>query len=90
MVASQLVVEGDDEELALTLNGKKKKLKTNDFVVAMKSSGISEKSISNIFTKFEKALPLWHNFIEISFLPKAVKTAYKKLIDAKHKQLQFN
>lgn len=88
MVASQLVVEGDDEELALTLNGKKKKLKQNDFVVAMKSAGISDKSISNIFTKFEKALPLWHDFIEISFLPETVKTAYHKLIAAKHKQLQ--
>lgn len=90
MVASQLVVEGDDEELALTLNGKKKKLKQNDFVVAMKSSGISDKSISNIFTKFDKALPLWHDFIEISFLPGNVKTDYHKLIDAKHKQLQPN
>lgn len=90
MVASQLVVEGDDEELALTLNGKKKKLKQNDFIVAMKSAGISDKSISNIFTKFDKALPLWHDFIEISFLPKNLKTDYHKLIDAKHKQLQPN
>lgn len=90
MVASQLVVTGDDEELALTINGKKKKLKQNDFVVAMKSAGISEKSISNIFTKFEKALPQWHNFIEISFLPESVKTEYKTLIDKKHKQLRNN
>lgn len=90
MVASQLVVEGDDEELALTLNGKKKKLKRIDFIVAMKSAGISDKSISNIFTKFDKALPLWHDFIEISFLPKNLKTDYHKLIDAKHKQLQPN
>ncbi len=90
MVASQLVVEGDDEELALTLNGKKKKLKQNDFVVAMKSAGISEKSISNIFMKFERALPQWHNFIENSFLPESVKTEFKTLIDKKHKQLQTN
>ena len=90
MVASQLVVTGDDEELALTMNGKKKKLKQNDFVVAMKSAGISDKSISNIFMKFEKTLPLWHNFIEISFLPESVKTEYHILIDKKYKQLQTN
>ncbi len=90
MVASQLVVEGDDEELALTLNGKKKKLKQNDFVVAMKSAGISDKSISNIFLKFEKALQQWHDFIEISFLSESLKTDYHKLIDAKHNQLQPN
>lgn len=90
MVASQLVVTGDDEEIALTINGKKKKLKQNDFVVAMKSAGISDKSISNIFTKFEKTLPQWHNFIEISFLPESVKTEYHILIDKKYKQLQTN
>ncbi|HCE58330.1 MAG TPA: toxin HipA [Prolixibacteraceae bacterium] len=90
MVASQLVVESDDEELALTLNGKKKKLKQNDFVIAMKSAGISEKSISNIFVKFEKALPQWHNFIDISFLPETVKAKYHLLINKKHKQLQSN
>lgn len=90
MVASQLVVEGDDEELALTLNGKKKKLKQNDFIVAMKSAGISDKSISNIFTKFDKAIPFWHDFIEISFLPENVKSDYHSLINKKHKQLQSN
>jgi serine/threonine-protein kinase HipA len=31
LVASELVVEGDDEDLALNLNGKKKKIKKKDF-----------------------------------------------------------
>ena len=89
MVASQLVVEGDDEELALTLNGKKKKLKRTDFETAMKSAGIEEKVIENIFNRFAKTTSKWYEFIDISFLPNEVKTAYHKLIDSKLKQIQL-
>jgi len=87
MVASQLVVEGDDEELALTLNGKKKKLKNSDFVTAMKSAGIEEKVIENIFNRFTKILPEWHKVIGLSFLTESVKSEYHLLIDKKAKQI---
>lgn len=83
LVASQLVVEGDDEELALTLNGKKKKLKQSDFVTAMKSAGIEEKVIENIFKRFANGFPQWRNKIDISFLPAEIKLAYHLLINKK-------
>jgi serine/threonine-protein kinase HipA len=89
LVASQLVVEGDDEELALNLNGKKKKLKQIDFETAMKSAGIEVKTIENIFNRFAKTTLKWHEFIDISFIPDEVKTAYHKLIDLKQKQIQL-
>ena len=41
MIASGLVVEGDDEELALTLNGKKKNLRKKDFLEAIKRFDLS-------------------------------------------------
>jgi serine/threonine-protein kinase HipA len=87
MVASQLVVVGDDEELALTLNGKKKKLKYSDFATAMKSAGIEEKVLENIFNRFAKTLPEWHKIIDISFLPEILKSEYHKLIDRKINQI---
>ncbi len=34
----------DTEELALTLNGKKRKIQKSDFVKVMTASGLSEKS----------------------------------------------
>ena len=40
LVASELVVEGGDKELSLNLNGKKKKLKKDDFVTAIKAESI--------------------------------------------------
>jgi serine/threonine-protein kinase HipA len=89
LVASQLVVEGDDEELALNLNGKKKKLKRADFETAMRSAGIDEKAIENIFNRFAKSIPKWHDFVEISFVPDEIKMAYHKLIDEKKNQIKI-
>lgn len=82
-------MEGDDEELALTLNGKKKKLKKTDFVVAMKESGLNDKVIENIFEKYNKMIPKWIGFIDNSFLPKSTNEAYKDLLLKKSKQLGF-
>lgn len=83
MVASALVVEGDTEELALNLNGKKRKLNRKDFIAAMSRFDIREKAIENIFTKFEALIPAWINFVKISFLPDAVKTEFIRLIQSK-------
>jgi serine/threonine-protein kinase HipA len=89
MVASELVVQGDDEELALTLNGKKKKLKRKDFEEAMSRFGLDERVFANIFARFQKVIPQWHDFIEISFLPPQLKEAYRQMIDRKSKQIEL-
>ncbi|MDE6279152.1 MAG: HipA domain-containing protein [Paramuribaculum sp.] len=69
LLSTAIVIAEDDEELALTLNGKKKKIKRDDFEKAMRESGIDEKAIANIFTKFSKVLPKWTEVINESFLP---------------------
>lgn len=88
LVASELVVEGDDEELALNLNGKKKKLRKSDFISAMKISGMNDKSIENVFKKFEKLQIIWHEFIETSFLDDHFKKAYHEMIERKFLMIQ--
>ncbi len=90
LVASELVVEGDDEELALNLNGKKKKIKRKDFLIAMKTSGMNDKSIENVFKKFEKLQNKWHNLIDDSFLSSEFKENYCNMIKEKFKQLEIN
>ena len=90
LVASELVVEGDDEELALNLNGKKKKIRRKDFLIAMKTSGMNDKSIENIFKKFEKLQNKWHNLINESFLSDEFKENYHNMIKEKFKQLEIN
>ena len=89
LVASELVVEGDDEDLALNLNGKKKKIKRVDFEMAMKGAGIQQKVIENIFKKFRKLLPKWTKFIDESFLTDPMKNQYKALIHQKSIQIEL-
>jgi serine/threonine-protein kinase HipA len=81
MVASSLVVEGDEEDLALTLNGKKKKLRKKDFSEAMKRFDIDSKALENMFNKFKNAENKWHEFINKSFLPDDMKNSFHDIIN---------
>ncbi len=87
MVASNLVVEGDDEELALTLNGKKKKIRKKDFLEALGRFSIDSKVIENLFNRFKGSMDNWHKFIEISFIPKDMKASYHQLINERADQV---
>lgn len=80
LLSTALVMPGDTEELALTLNGKKRKLRLSDFKAAMLASGLTEKVIANMEKKFYKAFPKWFETIDSSFLPEEMKKAYKRLI----------
>lgn len=81
LLSTTLAMPEDDEELALTLNGKKKRIKRDDFEKAMRDSGMDEKAIINLFNRFLKAVPKWHGLIEESFLPPDLQEAYHDKID---------
>ena len=83
MLSTALVMPEDTEELALTLNGKKRKIKKTDFVTSMQASGLDEKVINNIFAKFAKAKDRWFELIDLSFLPDEMKEAFKAIIAEK-------
>ena len=80
LLSTALVLPEDTEELALMLNGRKRKLRRNDFVQAMTASGMDEKVIDNLFKKFIKVIPKWSEWIDVSFLPNEMKSKYKALI----------
>lgn len=88
MVATALVNPADDEDLALTLNGKKKKIKRHDFINALNRLNLSGKQQENIFKKMDKAFPAWMEMIDQSFLNDDMKLAYKQLIKKKCEQLR--
>jgi serine/threonine-protein kinase HipA len=89
MVASALVVEGDKEELALTLNSKKRRIRRTDFKTAMSHFGMDERAFGNIFGRFQKAIPKWHSFIEFSFIPDAMKEEYHHVINSRAAQIEI-
>ena len=89
MVATTLINPADDEDLALTLNGKKKKIVKDDLVKAFNTSKLDQKQQENIFKKMIKAKDNWMNFIDISFLNDAYKSDYKKLIIERFNRLSL-
>lgn len=80
MVSTALVMPEDTEELALTVNGKKRKIRRSDFQVAMSGSGLEEKIINNLFAKFVKLADKGFEFIDISFLPDDMKEQFKVIL----------
>lgn len=70
----------DDEELALTLNGKKRKLKRSDFVSSGLLMGVEQKTIERLIQKYVKLLPKFQEIIGESFLNDELKDKYSELI----------
>jgi serine/threonine-protein kinase HipA len=68
----------DTEELALTLNGRKKHIKKEDFLNAMVLSGIAPKVFENMLEKYRKLLPRFNEMIDLSFLDDESKDVYKQ------------
>ncbi|NLD23092.1 MAG: HipA domain-containing protein [Bacteroidales bacterium] len=87
LVATALVNPADDEDLALTLNGKRKKINRSDFIKAFTTIGLDVKQQENIFNKMEKAFPKWKQMIDISFLNQDWKEMYKELIEERFRRL---
>ena len=70
----------DDEELALTLNGKRKEIKDSDFEKTFETCGIPAKVFSNLKKKYIKLFPTFCGFIDSSFLDGQAKENYKALL----------
>lgn len=80
MLATALVNRADKEELALHLNGKKNRIRRQDFELAFDLFKLSSKVGERLFTKFNDVQPVWFDFIEQSFLPDEMKLEYIELI----------
>ncbi|WP_321330772.1 HipA domain-containing protein [uncultured Bacteroides sp.] len=88
MLSTALVMPEDTEELALTLSGKKRKIKKSDFIAAFKASELEAKAIENMFARFQRAVPKWMEFIDISFLPQEMKDGFKEIISQRISMLK--
>ena len=85
-----IVLPDDTEELALTLSGKKKKLKRQHFEQLARILGLNDKQIVRTFKRFLANKPKATKWIEQSFLSTDMKTAYKELIEKRYRQIELN
>lgn len=82
-----LVLPSDSEELALTLNGKKRKISRKDFESVMINSGLNPKVVGNLFEKYESTVEKWEQMICNSFLPQDMQDGYCEMIRLRHTML---
>ena len=74
----------DTEEVALTLNGRKKKLKRAYFEVFGNNLGLNEKQISGVFNRFDKNKSLALEWIDDSFLSIEYQKKYKNILKKRY------
>lgn len=80
LLCTKLAMPADREEMALTINGRKRKLKKNDFDLLAKNLNIPEKAMQNSYAKFGAKLKGASEWIGISFLPVKMKKEYREIV----------
>jgi serine/threonine-protein kinase HipA len=82
-----IVIPDDTEEIALTLAGKKKKLKREHFEQLGKGLGLTSKQIEGTFKRMVKNKFKGAKWIDQSFLSEEMKSEYMELLESRYKQL---
>lgn len=80
----------DKEELALTLEGKKKKLGVAHFQYLGNKLELNSKQINNVFKRFVKFKPIAEDWIKRSFLSEEYKEKYQILLESRYNVLFKN
>lgn len=78
---------GDEEELALTLEGKKKKLKRENFERLGIALELNDKQIEGVFNRMHKNKIVAMEWIANSFLSDEHKKKYRKLLQERYSRL---
>ena len=77
----------DDEELALTLNARKKKLQKEDFIKSAFTLGIDSLIAERLINKYIRLLPKFETVIQKSFLSATLKEKYSELLKERLRRL---
>lgn len=83
-----IVLPEDKEELALTLDGRKRKLSKDHFVKFGKGLELTDKQIEGVFNRMIKNKPKAIEWINTSFLSETMKTDYKETLESRYFQMK--
>jgi len=75
---------GDNEELALSLNGKKRRLKKEDFNQLGANLGLNEKQLQGVYKRFSRHKNVALNWIQNSFLSSEYQKKYMELLEQRY------
>ena len=79
-----IVNPSDTEELALTLEGRKKKLRTENFTNFGRNLGLNERQLKNTYNRFLKNKQSSFDWLDKSFLSHEQAAAYKALMEKRY------
>ncbi len=80
LVNTKLAMPEDLEEMALMINGKKRKFKRKDFEGFGEKIGLSPKQIENTFKRFIKLEKKTYDWVQKSFLTQEQKVSYQRIM----------
>ncbi len=85
LVNSTIEFKKQDEEIALTLKGKKNHLTRHILVdyFGMERCELTSKSIANVLDTISSSISMWKQLINISFLSVEMKSKYLELLDGR-------
>ena len=83
-----IVLPEDTEELALTLAGKKRKLKKEHFEKLGQLLALTDKQIKGVFKRMFKNKSKAIQLINTSFLSDEMKTAYKTILESRYQRIE--
>ena len=83
LLNSSIAIKNPEEEIALTLKGKKSNLNASDFTdyYAKERLQLNDKTIAVILEQMQRAIPKWKELIDISFLSEEMKEKYFNLLE---------
>ncbi len=80
LLCTKMAIPEDKDEMALTLNGKKRKMIKSDFDSLAKNLKIPQKTVENVYNRFAKKIDEAKSFIDASFLTEEMKRLYMDIL----------
>ena len=82
-----LILPEDLDQMALSLNGKKRNIRKKDFLVLAENYGMPDRTVTNLFKKVVDLKKMILEQVEMSYLPDDMKSGMKELVDNRIKVL---
>ncbi|MEZ0484181.1 HipA domain-containing protein [Fibrella aquatica] len=90
LLATKLLMPTDNEEFALSLNGKKSRLRSSDWKAFGNYLQLTDRQQQNVFTRLADRINKITKLVEISFLTPTTKEAYRQLLHERYERLFYS
>ena len=87
VINSRLVLPSEVEEMSLSINGKRNRLKKEDFIAIARYMGIADRAMAAVFDRIENKKDSIKAQVEGSFLPIEMKVTFREIFEERWTRL---